>query len=158
MTIVVAALVVGVLSAALCFSQILDPGPLRDLGRRIRHLQFTIWQMMTIVIVAALLFHAFTARGPEAGLPSIMLLCLGFLVWFVRNWRKEFVFLMGQRDDRFPGRHDKLIWVVMLTAFAPIGVWFFRAYRLANWPEPKPVIHGEVGPEPAVTGRSTQPA
>ena len=27
-----------------------------------------------------------------------------------RAWSHEFVFLMGLRDDDFPGRHDKLIW------------------------------------------------
>ena len=48
----------------------------------------------------------FTARGPE-GMFSFVLLCLGFLVWFVRNWQQEFVFLMGLRDGDFPGRHDK---------------------------------------------------
>ena len=28
---------------------------------------------------------------------------------------------MGLRDDEFPGRHDKLIWVFVLFAFAPVG-------------------------------------
>jgi hypothetical protein len=87
----------------------------------------------------------------------IALLSLWVLAWFVRNWRKEFVFLMGLRDDDLPGRHDKLIWATMLVALAPIGVWFFRSYRLAHWPEPKTVTHGEFGPEPARSGRSAQP-
>ncbi len=43
---------------------------------------------------------------------------------------------MGLRDDDFPGRHDKLIWVLVFV-FAPVGAWFFRSYRLAHWPEPK---------------------
>ena len=68
----------------------------------------------------------------------VVLLSSGRSVWFVRNWQKEFVFLMGLRDDDFPGRHDKLIWAIVLLAFAPIGVWIFRSYRLAHWPEPKP--------------------
>ena len=77
-------------------------------------------------------------------------------IWFVRNWQKEFVFLMGLRDGDFPGRHDKLIWAVVLTAFAPVGVWFFRAYRLAHWPEPAPAIDPERGTEES-EGAAAQP-
>ncbi len=57
------------------------------------------------------------------------------LVWFVRNWCNEFVFLMGLRDDELPGRHDKAIWAVVLLLLAPVGVWLFRSFRMARWPE-----------------------
>jgi len=154
--IVMVAFVIGVFSAVLCLSQVIDREQLRDLVRRIRHLRFTIWQLMTAVVVAALLFHLFTARGPE-GMFSFLLLCLGFVIWFVRSWQKEFLFLMGLRDGDFPGRHDKVTWVVMLTAFAPVGVWFFRAYRLAHWPEPAPMIDPERGTEES-KGAAVQPA
>src|SRR5262245_9361418 len=105
MMIVLVAFAIGVLSAVLCLSQVLDRERLRDLSRRVRHLQFTIWQMMAVVVVVALLFHMFTARGSE-GLFSFVILCLGFLIWFVRSWQKEFLFLMGLRDGDFPGRQD----------------------------------------------------
>jgi len=32
---------------------------------------------------------------------------------------------MGLRDDDFPGRNDKLIWVLMLLVFAPVDPWLF---------------------------------
>jgi hypothetical protein len=72
------------------------------------------------------------------------------LTLFLRAWRHEFLFLMGRRDDDFPGRHDKLVWVLMLTAFAPVGLWFFRTYHLAHWPEPEPKPrpdHARTSPE-----------
>jgi hypothetical protein len=46
---------------------------------------------------------------------------------------------MSLSDDDFPGRHDKLIWAAVLTAFAPIGVWMFRSFRHARWPAPETV-------------------
>jgi hypothetical protein len=156
MMIALVAFAIGVLSAVLFLSQVLDRERLRDLGRRIGHWQFTIWRMMTAVIVAALLFHMFTARD---GLFSFVLLCLGFLTWFVRNWQKEFVFLMGLGDGDFPGRHDKVIWAIMLSVFAPVGVWFFRAYHRAHWPEPVPAP--AIDPERRTEesgGTATQPA
>ena len=42
---------------------------------------------------------------------------------------------MLRRADEFPDRHDKLAWVFVLTAMAPAGVWLFRSYRRARWPE-----------------------
>ena len=146
--------VVGGLSVLLYFSQVLEPEHIRGLPRRIRHRQFTIGQMMVAVVVAALLFHLFTSHE---GYVSFWLLCLGFLIWFVRSWQRGFVFLMGLKDDDFPGRHDKLIWAAMLLFLAPIGVWFFRAYRQAHWPEPAPSIVGDGGAEEA-GGAAAQPA
>jgi hypothetical protein len=134
MAIVLAALAIGVLSAILCFSQVLDPEQRRDLKYRIRIRQFTIGQMMAAIVVAGLALHALSGPGRGGGL-SVVLLFLLLLIWFVRNWQREFVFLMGLRDSDLPGRHDKLIWATVLMAFAPIGVWFFRSYRLAHWPE-----------------------
>jgi hypothetical protein len=70
------------------------------------------------------------------------------VAFFLRAWRSEFLFLMGLRDDDFPGRYDKLIWSVVLTAFAPVGLWFFRSYHLAHWPEPEPKPdHARTAPE-----------
>lgn len=60
------------------------------------------------------------------------------VVFFLQTWQREFLFLMSLRDEAFPGRHDKLIWAVLLTAAAPIGLWFFRSYRRLHWPAPKP--------------------
>jgi hypothetical protein len=78
------------------------------------------------------------------------------LAWFIQNWRNEFVVLMGLRHDDFPGQNDKVIWAIMLLAFAPITVWFFRSYRLAHWPEPEPVSQSRLHPEPP-GGTAMQP-
>jgi hypothetical protein len=48
--------------------------------------------------------------------------------------------------------------VVVLLALAPISVWLFRSFRLAHWPEPKSVYHGEFGPEPVGREGTKQPA
>jgi hypothetical protein len=146
--------VVGALSVLLYFSQVLEPEHLRGAGRRSRHWQFTIRQLMAAVVIAALLFHMFTSRE---GIVSFWLLCLGFLIWFVRSWQREFLFLMGLRDGDLPGRHDKVIWAIVLLAFAPVGVWFFRAYRLAHWPEPAAAIDPE-RPAEETGGTAAQPA
>jgi hypothetical protein len=42
---------------------------------------------------------------------------------------------MSRRDDEFPGRSDKRGWFLLLTLAAPAGVWIFRSYRKARWPE-----------------------
>ena len=147
------------LSAALCLGQVLEPAQLRAVGRRIRFRQFTIRQMMAAVVVTALLFHTFTYRGPGPDIPlSLVLLLIGLAVWVVRVWQGEFVFLMGLGDSDFPGRHDKVIWATLLVALAPIGVWFFRAYRLAHWPAPAPAAVDVAGEAEVAGGAATQPA
>ena len=68
------------------------------------------------------------------------------MIFFV-TWRNEFCRLMLRREDDFPGRWDKLGWFLMLTITAPAGVWLFRSFRKARWPEtsvPKP----STGPNP----------
>ncbi len=102
-----------------------------------RALQFKLWH---VVITVALLVMVFTglAAGPREGRSLVILAALIILGLLFHTWRQEFLFLMGLRDDDFPGRHDKLVWAVMLTALAPVGLWSFRSYRLSHWPEPKP--------------------
>ncbi len=120
--------------------------------------RFNFWHMMAAVMVAGLVLFAITAPPSfEKGFAATMLALL-IMAWFIRTWCNEFVILMSLRDEDLPGRNDKLIWVVMLLALAPISVWLFRAFRLAYWPESKSVIHGEFGPEPARRGTTTQPA
>jgi hypothetical protein len=154
--VILAAFVIGALSVALCLSQVVDPDRLRELRRRIWHPRFTIRQLMAAVALIAVLLIIGNGPSPEGRL-ALMLLVLWALFWFARAWQKEFVFLMGLRDDQFPGRHDKLIWVVLLLAMAPIGVWFFRAYRLAHWPEPAAAVD-EKGWAGEADGATAQPA
>jgi hypothetical protein len=97
--------------------------------------QFKLWQLAVALAIAGLLVAALTSHAPGFPLSLIGLIVLALLL---RAWRNEFVFLMGRPDDDFPGRNDKLIWVIVLLFFAPVGLWFFRSYRMAHWPEPKP--------------------
>jgi len=106
--------------------------------------RFKLWQLTGTVAICGLLFAVMTASSP---IPFLLLL-LAVLGLFLKFWRDEFVFLMGRNDDDFPGRHDKLVWVVVLLVFAPAGTWFFRSYRLTHWPEPD----GQLQPETNSTG------
>jgi hypothetical protein len=130
--------------AVLGLLQIVAPqSPLHEgLLRRIS--RFKLWQLMGLVVICGLLFAMMTVHSP---IPFclIVLIVSGL---FLKVWRDEFVFLMGRNDDEFPGRHDKLVWVVALLVFAPVGTWFFRSYRLAHWPEPA----GQLQPETNPTG------
>ncbi|HZW32939.1 MAG TPA: hypothetical protein VFF52_19645 [Isosphaeraceae bacterium] len=150
---VLPAFVIGFFALLFGLGKIFPPERLRRIGR----VQFTLWHMMIVVVVTALLLSVPAGRpGPERVFP-ILILALLILAWFVRVWCNQFVFLMGLRDDDFPGRHDKLIWVFLLFVFAPISVWFFRSYRWAHWPEPEPGLPAQLRPE-TQGGTATQPA
>ncbi|WP_406694501.1 hypothetical protein V5E97_25845 [Singulisphaera sp. Ch08] len=96
-----------------------------------------IWQFGGIVALVTLLFTASRGGPREAGF-LLFLAALIVVAFFLWAWQREFLFLMGLRDDAFPGRYDKLIWTFLLIMMAPVGLWFFRSYRLTHWPEPKP--------------------
>jgi hypothetical protein len=147
------ALVIGFFALLFGLARLFPQERLREVGSGLRVMRYNLWHMMAVVAVAALLLFALTS-GPAGAMFSSILLCLLILAWFVRAWCDQFVFLMGMGDDDFPGRHDKLIWVFLLLAFAPIAVWFFKSYRLAHWPAPEPA---RLRPEP-VGPTATQPA
>jgi hypothetical protein len=112
-----------------------------------RALRFNLWHLVAAVGLSALLFAALTAGPRQEGF-LLFLVALVIMTLFFRTWRQEFLFLMGLRDDDFPGRYDKLIWIFMLTAMAPVGLWFFRSYHLSHWPEPKTdPDHARTAPE-----------
>jgi hypothetical protein len=119
------AVVLGVLQLVAPGSP-LHEGVLRRLSR------FKLWQVMAVVVVLGLLFSMASVPSPIIPFSLIVLIALGL---FMKAWRNEFVFLMGRQDEDFPGRHDKLLWVLLLVFYAPAGVWFFRSYRLIHWPE-----------------------
>jgi hypothetical protein len=136
---VVPALVFAYFGLVFGVGQYLSPERIWRSLRSLLPLQLNLWQLMCGVGVAAFLILLF-----EQGLAfafTVFAVSLLILGWFVHAWKHEFVFLMGLRDDGFPGRHDKLIWAFLLFAFAPITVWFFRSYRLAHWPEPVAEFH-----------------
>jgi hypothetical protein len=121
--------------------------------------RFNLWQMMVVILASGLLLVAFGGPPGEERAFAILVLAVWILVWFARNWCNELVFLMGLRDEDLPGRNDKLIWAIVLLAMAPIGVWLFRSFRMAHWPETRFVsvnyaeLHEGPGGEAA-----TQPA
>lgn len=129
------ALVVGGLALLYYVASLGSPEWARRIGNGPWAPQFRLWQMNAMVVIAALLLVAFAGPpGPSRG-AAFLVLMFAVLVWFVRNWCNEFVFLMGLRDEDLPGRNDKLIWAVVLLLLAPVGVWLFRSFRMAHWPE-----------------------
>jgi hypothetical protein len=145
-------LVIGLPFLVLGLLEVFAPqsGIRESLGRRL--VQFKIWHFLAVVAAAGLLFAVFTSPGLE----TLLLTGLIFLIFFLRALRDEFTFLMGLRDSQLPGRHDKFIWAVTLLFFAPVGLWLFRAYRHAHWPEAeteprtesRPLSSGNAMPEP----------
>jgi hypothetical protein len=155
--IVVPAMVVGSFAVLFGLSRVVSLDGINRLASNVRSWRFNLWHMMAVMVVAALLLSAFSGPPSEGRAFSIVLLALGVLAWFIRVWCDEFVFLMGLRDDDFPGRNDKLIWATLLLLFAPISAWLFRSYHVAHWPEPKPAIHPGLDPEPTGGRTATQP-
>jgi hypothetical protein len=143
------ALVVGLPAMLLGLLQLIVPqSTLHERVRR-RISQYKLWQLMIAVALLGLLFSMTTVQAPIVPLSLAVLIVL---VLFVKAWRDEFILLMGLRDEDFPGRNDKMIWVLVLMFFAPVGTWFFRAYRLTHWPEPEPQPVTEAMPGSAVPG------
>lgn len=77
------------------------------------------------------------ARAVGVWIPFAILIGLALLVLGLA-WLREFHFLIQLTDDVFPGRNDKLIWGILLIVLPPVGVWLFRNYRAAHWPQAKP--------------------
>jgi len=90
--------------------------------------------LVVAVILCGLLFSMTSVSSPILPFMLAILIVLGL---YLRTWRDEFISLMGLRDDDFPGRNDKLIWVLVLLVFAPVGAWLFPSYRLAHLPKPE---------------------
>jgi hypothetical protein len=155
--IIVPATVFGGFALMFHLSRVGSPEWVRRIGGP-RAWKFNLWHMMAAVMLAGLFLFVFETGPSHEKLLAIALLALWGPSWFVRTWCNEFVFLMGVRDEDLPGRHDKLIWVALLLAFAPIGVWLFRSYRLAHLPSPKPMMEHDLDPEPAPGAASAQPA
>jgi hypothetical protein len=152
-----AAVVVGLFALLFALGQVVSLEGLRRIGRGLWPLQWNLWQMMTGVAMTALVLVIF--EWGYGILFVVTLVSLLVVAWFFRNWRNEFIFLMGLRDDDFPGRHDKLIWAILLLAFPPITVWFFRSYHLAHWPEPGSAVETQVKLDPETPkGTAAQPA
>jgi hypothetical protein len=56
---------------------------------------------------------------------AFLLVMMGLIAF----WIKQFNDLMSIPDERFPGRHDKVIWAVVLIVMNVVGAltfWFFK--------------------------------
>jgi hypothetical protein len=102
-------------------------------------------QVAGIVAVAALVFAGFSV-GSGGEFPVMVILVVAPMLIFFGLWRREFRHLMLRSDEDFPGRSDKLGWFLMLTFGAPAGVWLYRSFRKARWPEPVAGPRGRQSP------------
>jgi hypothetical protein len=110
-----AALIMGATPFAFSLLQMVDS------GSRSGHGPLRIWHVaLAIALIAMLLAFLNSSPGDQGFIAFIVaLLILGLVL---KIWRDEFLFLMSLSDDEFPGRYDKLVWIGMLTVFAPIGI------------------------------------
>jgi hypothetical protein len=90
-------------------------------------------QILGIVGVSAWVLAFFAGREGAYVLTFVSVVVI--LLAFAGMWSHEFRLLMLRRSEEFPDRLDKLAWVFVLTVMAPAGVWLFRSYRRARWPE-----------------------
>jgi hypothetical protein len=114
------------------------PEWLSNVCERLRPLK--AWHFLGVAVVAA-------ALAISSNLSALLLALLGLaaVVVYTVGWCREFLFLMGLRDDDFSGQFDKPIWAFVLVVTGPVGLWIFRTYRAAHWPssiapvpEPRP--------------------
>jgi hypothetical protein len=108
-------------------------------------------QICGIVAVFAWFFGLISIEWQARAAYLTLSVVIALLVFF-GLWRREFRLLMLRRDDEFPGRLDKIGWFLMLTVAAPAGVWLYRSYRKARWPETSGAGRWDVDGQ-VVTGR-----
>ena len=131
-------LVLAVPLLALALVRLLDGATARSRGRErlVGWLRETkLWHVLVAIALSAFLFASIFNDGPGQATPLLFALMVVVLL-AIRAWRYEFLLLMSLSDEEFPGRNDKLIWAAALLIVPPIGVWLFRSYRAARWPEP----------------------
>ncbi|GIW87894.1 MAG: hypothetical protein KatS3mg108_2218 [Isosphaeraceae bacterium] len=90
------------------------------------------WQIAALVALGLL---ALVLLLPLALAAVLVLLVAGLIVF----WIGEFVGLMRLPDEAFPGRHDKLVWSILMIVLPPVGAIAFWIYRrrdpLLGWPD-----------------------
>ena len=107
-------------------------------------------QVLGIVGVSAWVSAFFAASGQYGIGWLVFATVVLVLLAFAGMWTREFRLLMHRKPDEFPGPHDKLVWAFALIAIAPAGVWLYRSFRKARWPEVEaaPLPHPLDQPEP----------
>lgn len=92
-------------------------------------------------LVPAVMFFLMLQSGPGDAREILVFLVLAALVMMLIFWVRELVTLMGLGDEAFPGRHDKILWFLLLVALPPIGMVAFSVFRRAYWPAEKPAMN-----------------
>ncbi|WP_435020686.1 hypothetical protein TA3x_001965 [Tundrisphaera sp. TA3] len=112
----------------------LSPGRLGDWLRRVGD-RISRGDVGPIVVFGAFLTLALMGAATlPIVIPFVLVLALILgLIQLARIWGREFLTLMRLDDGAFPGRHDKLIWGLLLILIPPVGAWLFGAYREAHW-------------------------
>jgi hypothetical protein len=142
LVVAVLALLLGLavtVSVALGVARLIDhPAAISERFRWVfqRIKRINLWHVMAAVAILALA----TAEAPALWL---IFGGIALLVAFARAWMREVTFLMSLRDEDFPGRSDKLVWVFLLVVMAPVGFWVFRSFRESRWPAPKAAVETE---------------
>lgn len=87
------------------------------------------WQQVVVGAAAAIVALKVLLGATVLALVALI---LGGLAFLLLTWLDEFVWLMSQPDEVFPGRFDKPIWALVLVALPPVGLlglWAFRRSR-----------------------------
>lgn len=101
--------------------------------------QSTAWQVVIAVGLSLLIFVSSVDHHGQGLLLALVVTALVLLAIMLQAWRHEVHFLMSLRDEDFPGHDDKLVWAAFLILMPPVGLWLFRSYRQAHWPEPEAI-------------------
>ena len=51
------------------------------------------------------------------------------ILYIVIFWIKQLLDLMSHKDDSFPGKYDKVIWVAILIIFGFIGAYIYVIFK-----------------------------
>ena len=62
-----------------------------------------------------------------AGLVAMLLVVVGLLVFLL--WASQLVDLMNRSDEELPGRHDKILWFVLMLACPLLGALVYLLWK-----------------------------
>lgn len=93
--------------------------------------RMSVWGWLGVLLCGVLVIR----------LIPLLLALLGvvLVVGLVLAWVSEFVTLMRLAEADFPGRHDKLVWTLLMLVLPPLGLLAFWTFRRSHWPDGVPV-------------------
>ena len=63
------------------------------------------------------------------GMSLLALTLVVFSIVYVYLWITQLVQLMVFRDNDFPGRNDKILWVIIYIVFVPLAPFIFMWWK-----------------------------